>query len=103
MSVKNRRSGFRFERWRLAKAREQGGYGFRAYASKGVVDLVYVDKEGIAHLEQLKFSRVGKPRISRKELADLQAFADRFKGCPCYVSLVTKQAFKPVEVVRLNV
>jgi Holliday junction resolvase len=98
----NRRRGFSYERRRLREIRDAGGYGFRAYASKGIVDLVWVDKLGIAHLEQLKFSSKGKARISKDELADLKRFAERWRQCPCHVSLVLKNAWQEPEVIRLN-
>ena len=103
MSVRNRRRGFSYESRRLREVVKRGGYGFRAYASKGVVDLVYVDGKGIAHLEQCKFSSKNEARISSNELADLIRFARRFNGCTCVVSLVVKNAWKPVSEYRLNV
>ena len=75
---------------------------FRSFASKGIVDIIYIDRDGIGHLEQLKFSSVGRPRVSKKEREDLQRFADRFRGMSCHVSLVLKQSHKPAEVIRLN-
>ena len=99
---KNRRAGFRAERFRLKQVRDAGGYGFRAYASKGIVDIIYIDKDGIGHMEQIKYSSVGNARISKQELADLQKFADRWRGCQCHVSLVKKNAYQPWEEIRLN-
>ena len=102
MTNRNKSHGFGYERRRLREIRNAGGYGFRAFASKGIVDLVYVDAEGIAHLEQLKFSSKGKARISKQELEELKAFASQWDGKPCHVSLVIKNAYKPVEIIRLN-
>src|SRR3990172_12964611 len=99
---KNRRSGFRAERFRLKQVRDAGDYGFRAYASKGIVDIIYIDKDGIGHMEQIKYSSVGNARISKAELFDLQRFADRWRGCPVHVSVVTKNAYEPYKETRLN-
>lgn len=103
MSVRNKRRGFSYESRRLREVSSKGGYGFRAYASKGVVDIVYVDGKGIAHLEQCKYSSKGNARISSGELADLVRFAGNWLGCPCHVSLVVKNAYRPVQEYRLNV
>ena len=98
----NKSKGFSYERRRLAEVRNAGGYGFRAFGSKGIVDLVYIDGAGVGHMEQLKFSSRGKARISKAELERLKLFAKRWDGKACHVSLVIKNAWKEPEVVKLN-
>ena len=100
--MSNRSRGFSYERRRLAQIKREGGFGLRAYASNGIIDIMYVDKNGTAHLEQLKFSSRGKPRCSREELERLRTFAKRFDNTPAHVSLVLKPAHKEPEVIRLN-
>lgn len=75
----------------------------RSYASKGIVDVCYVDREGTAHLEQLKFSSKGNARISGDEFAALLGFARSFVGCPCHISLVLKNSHQKEKVYRLNI
>jgi len=101
-ATKNRRNGFSFERRRLSQAYRDGGHGTRFYASKGIVDIIYIDRDGVSHLEQLKYSSVGKARISTSELRDLCRFARRWQGCNVYVSLVLKDAYRIPEVYHLN-
>lgn len=100
---KNRRHGFSYERRRLLEAIREGGYGLRSYASGGVVDIIYVDRNGTANLEQCKFSSVGNPRIATDELGNLCKFARRWQGLPCNVSLVLKASRKEPEIYKLNV
>ena len=100
--MSNKAKGFSYERRRLKEIREAGGYGFRAFASKGIVDLVYVDGSGVGHLEQLKFSSKGKARISNAELERLKNFAKQWDGKACHVSLVIKNAWKEAVVTKIN-
>lgn len=98
----NRRKGFGFERRRLLKAIRDGGHGTRFYASKGIVDIIYVDRDGNSHLEQCKYSSVGNARISTDELRDLCRFAKRWQGLDVFVSLVMQNARQEPEVYHLN-
>jgi len=101
--MSNKAKGFSYERRRLKEVREAGGYGFRAFGSKGIVDLVYVDGAGVGHLEQLKFSSKGKAYISPKELERLKTFAKQWDGKACHVSVVLKNAYEEPKIIRLNV
>ncbi len=100
--MSNKSRGFSYERRRLAQIKREGGFGLRAFASKGIIDIMYIDKKGIAHLEQLKFSSRGKPRCSREERERLRTFAQRFDNTPAIIALVLKPAHKEPEVIRLN-
>lgn len=103
MSGRNKRAGTGFEYRRLREVDAVRGAGFRRYASKGIVDICYVDRKGIAHLEQCKYSSKGNAKISSDELATLIGFAGHFIGLPCHVSLAVKNAYKKTQVYRLNV
>lgn len=100
--MSNKTKGFSYERRRLKEVRSSGGYGFRAFGSKGIVDLVYIDGAGVGHMEQLKFSSKGKAYISPKELERLRAFAKQWDGKACHVSVVLKNAYEEPKVIRLN-
>lgn len=101
--MSNKSRGFSFERRRLKQVKDAGGYGFRAFGSKGIVDLVYIDGSGVGHMEQLKFSSKGNARISKAEMERLIQFAKQWDGKACHVSLVTKNAWQEPEVIKLNV
>lgn len=103
MSARNKRSGTGFEYRRLREVDAVTGAGFRRYASKGIVDICYVDRKGIAHLEQCKYSSKGKARISSDELATLIGFARNFIGLPVHISLAVKNYRKETQVYKLNV
>ena len=100
--MSNKTIGSSYEGRRLKDIRSSGGYGFRAFGSKGIVDLVYVDGAGVGHLEQLKFSSKGKARISNAELERLKSFAKQWDGKACHVSLVIKNFRKEAVVTKLN-
>jgi len=100
--MSNKSRGFSYERRRLKDIRNSGGYGFRAFGSKGIVDLVYIDGNGVGHLEQLKFSSKGKARISTAELERLKNFARQWDGKACHISLVIKNAWQEAKVTKLN-
>jgi len=100
--MSNKSRGFSFERRRLSWIKRNGGWGMRAFGSKGIVDLVYIDGNGVGHMEQLKFSSKGKARISKKEFESLKQFALRWDGKPCHVSLVIKNAWQKPQVTKLN-
>ena len=102
MPYSNKHRGSGFERRRLNDVKKNGGWGFRAFGSKGIVDLVYIDGNGVGHLEQLKFSSKGKARISKAEMERLKMFAKRWDGKACHVSVVIKNAWKEPEVIKLN-
>lgn len=100
--MSNRTRGFSYERRRLAQIKKEGGWGLRSYASKGPIDIIYIDKKGIAHLEQLKFSSRGKPRISSAEKERLMSFANKWNGSSAVIAIILKEAHKQPKEVRLN-
>ena len=57
MVNKNYARGFWAEDKCVKQLREAGGWAERNYASKGTLDVVSVDKEGLTHLIQVKRSR----------------------------------------------
>ena len=102
MSSKNYRSGAGFERRRINELLKTVAIrGDRNYGSKGICDLWYIDKQGKAHEEQLKYSRIRCPVISTEEFIRLIQYAMDKEG-QIEVSLVSKQSRKPVMIWILN-
>ena len=103
MVNRNYRAGAGFESRRLNQLLEDktAVKGARYYASKGICDIWYVDQNGLMHDEQLKYSRVTKPRISTEEFLRLLQYAMDVEGI-MKVSLVSKQSRKPIMVWDLN-
>ena len=68
------------------------------------LDLWWLDKNGIAHFEQLKTAKHGrKAAITSDEVAAVQQFADAFFNYnSVWVGYVLKVAHKPYEERRLN-
>ena len=71
----------------------------RFYASKGVTDVWWVDKYGIHHEAQLKYSKKN-PYISPHEMQGLRVFAREMEGI-MKVWLVKKQSRKPIIMERV--
>ena len=103
MANKNYRSGSGFERRRIRELLDKkiAVRGDRNYASKGICDLWYITKDGKAHEEQLKYSRIRNPVISTEEFLRLIQYAMDREG-QITISLVSKQARKPVMIWKLN-
>lgn len=95
---KNYVAGRNFESRFLNKLLEKGlaVKGMRFQGSKGVTDVWWVDKKGIHHEAQLKYS-VKKPYIAPHEMQELRVFARKMKGI-MNVWLVKKSAYKPVDM-----
>jgi len=101
--LSNKIIGSSYESRRLKEIKRNGGWGFRAFGSKGIVDLVYIDGAGVGHMEQLKFSSKGKAYIPPRELERLKNFAKQWDGKACHVSVVLKNAYEEPKVIKLNV
>ena len=87
MSNKNYVSGRNFE-YRIAKwLKDRGYYVVRAYASKGIFDLVATPPKDSrlsrALLIQAKYSRKDKVKISSKEKSRLASASRRYKAISC--------------------
>lgn len=96
MPNNNYRKGASFESRFIAKLLKDG-YAVKAgrfYASRGVTDVWWLDKEGRHHEAQLKFSCIKEPHIPKEELWNLRAFANKFEK-QITTWLVKKQALKP--------
>ena len=88
MANKNYVSGRGFE-YRVVKwLKDRGYYVVRAYASKGIFDLVAAPPKSSRFrgtlLIQAKYSRSGKVKISSKEKSRLAAATRRYKATSCY-------------------
>ena len=70
--------------------------GMRFQGSKGVTDVWWVDKDGVHHEAQLKYS-VKNPYIAPHEMQNLRVFAREMEGI-MKVWLVKKLAHKPVDM-----
>jgi len=107
MSNKNYVSGRNFE-YRIAKwLKDRGYYVVRAYASKGIFDLVAAPPKSSrlrgTLLIQAKYSRSGKVKISSKEKSRLAASSRRYKATCCYAyNEGRKLRFKLVNPYLLN-
>lgn len=100
MPNKNYRSGSGFEhRWCKQLLNEGYQKAVRFYASKGICDVYWVDKKGNYGEDQLKYSRVRKPKIDTDEFLRLIQYAmdSKFK-----VRLVSKQSRQPIQIWELN-
>lgn len=96
MINKNYRKGSSFESRFISKLIKDGHAvkAGRFYASRGVTDVWWLDKEGRHHEAQLKFSSIKEPYIAKEELWTLRAFANKFEK-QITTWLVKKQALKP--------
>ena len=103
MPNKNYISGRNFESRFIANLLEKGNAvkGGRFHASKGITDVWWVDKKGIHHEAQLKFSSIRRPVIGDLELNELTKFAHEMRDY-MKIWLVKKEARKPVEMELLN-
>ena len=99
MPNKNYISGRNFESRFLANLLEKGNAvkGGRFHASKGITDVWWLDKNGIHHEAQLKFSSKRRPTIGDMELQELTKFAHEMNKY-MKVWLVKKQGRKPIEM-----
>ncbi len=70
--------------------------GMRFQGSKGVTDVWWVDKDGVHHEAQLKYS-VKNPYIAPHEMQELRQFSREMNG-KIIVWLVKKQARKTIEM-----
>lgn len=69
----------------------------RFFASRGVTDVWWVDKQGRHNEAQLKYSKKRSPYISPHELVELKKFAEKFS--PYFRTwLVKREAYKPIEM-----
>lgn len=81
--------------------------GQRSFGSKGVFDCIFIDKNYITHLVQIKKAtkKTTKPKIDNKSLFDIETYIEQFnlRGIDHiwigYVLIPYRQ--KPIEV-RLN-
>ena len=99
----NYRKGASFESRFITNLLKNGDSvkGGRFFASKGITDVWWVDKEGVHNEAQLKFSSKTKPYISPHELEDLKRFARRMKSY-MKIWLVKKQSRKQIEMELLS-
>lgn len=98
MPNKNYQKGVGFEARFIAKLLKTGEAikAGRFYASKGITDVWWVDKQGQHNEAQLKYSSQKKPYISPHELITLSKFAKSVKTI-IPVWLVLKQSRKPTD------
>lgn len=103
--MSNKRIGFSAEA-RYLYNHWIGRYGgSRFFASMGLFDIIFVDKNLITRFVQLKYSTKGKPRISQKEVWDIKTWVDQ--NCLAgishiWVGYVLWQTRKEPEEIRLN-
>ena len=88
MSNKNYVSGRSYEYRVQSWLRNRGYYVVRAYASKGIFDLVATppksSKLSNPLLLQVKYSRSGKVKVSSKEKSRLASASRRYKATCCF-------------------
>lgn len=102
MTHPNKKKGNAFETRFLQKMKSIGATRIhRHYGSIGITDVEWTDKEGQKHEAQLKFSSKKTPYISQKEAEELYDYA-KSKTDGTIVWLVKKQAYKPMNMKRLN-
>lgn len=75
--MSNRRRGFAAEARYLSQNRLAQYAGTRYYASIGLFDCIFVDKNLNTRFVQVKYSTKGNPRISPKEIIDIQIWVDQ--------------------------
>jgi hypothetical protein len=99
---KNRKKiGYYYENKLIKKAYEEGGFGMRKYASLGIIDTMWVTKDGQVFLTQDKFGAT--PYISKQERERIQEFANRFKGVPnVWVGTFLKKRRQPEKREKYN-
>lgn len=73
----NRRKGFAAEARYMKKNWLSQYAGTRYYASIGLFDCVFVDKDFNTRFVQVKYSTIGKPRISQKEIIDIKIWVEQ--------------------------
>lgn len=79
--------------------------GSRYYASQGLFDIIFVDKNLHTRFVQLKYSTKKKPTISKKEIWDIKTWIDQnsLAGISnIWVGYVLWQARKDPIEIRLN-
>lgn len=103
MVNRNYRKGTSFEARFIANLIKDGAAvkAGRFYGSKGICDVWWVDKNGVHHEAQLKFSSKKKPYIPPAELLILKEFAKKMDGY-MKVWLVKKQSRRTMEIEALN-
>ena len=105
MTFKNKKKGIAAES-RYLYSNWLGRYaGSRYYASLGIFDMIFIDKDLITRFVQLKYSSNGKPKISKKEIFDIQTWIDQnsLKGVShIWVGIVLWQARTEPNEIRLN-
>lgn len=95
--------GTRYENALIKKAYDEGGFGMRKYASLGIIDCMWVDKDGKVWLVQAKFRNGAKPYINQSEVERIQEFGKRWQNnSNVWVGYFLKQAYKPEIRVKLN-
>ncbi len=75
--MSNKRKGFAAEARYLSQNRLSQYAGTRYYASMGLFDCIFVDKNLNTRFVQVKYSTKGNPRISPKEILDIQIWIDQ--------------------------
>lgn len=75
--MSNRRKGFAAEARYMYNNWLARYSGSRYYASLGLFDCVFVDKNLNIRFVQVKYSTKGNPRISPKEILDIQIWVDQ--------------------------
>jgi Holliday junction resolvase len=100
---KNYSKGASYEARFIDKLLKRGGAvkAGRFYASKGITDVWWVDKKGIHHEAQLKYSSMRKPYISPEELYVLKNHAIEMSKY-MKIWLVKKRAHEPVIMEMLS-
>ena len=103
MPNKNYIAGAAFEARFLASLLKKGHAvkGGRFYASKGITDIWWVDKNGVHHEAQLKYSAKRNPYITNDEMQSINEFAAKMNGV-MKVWLVKKQSRNPVEMELIS-
>jgi hypothetical protein len=102
----NRRSGFAAEARYMYSNWLDRYAGSRYYASMGIFDCIFVDKNFNTRFVQVKYSKIGRPRISPKEIIDIQIWIDQnsLKGVRhIWVGYVLWSSRRKPEEYRLNV
>ena len=103
--MSNKRKGFAAEARYLSQNRLSQYAGTRFFASMGLFDLIFVDNNLNTRFVQLKYSTKDNPRISPKEILDIQIWIDQnnLKGVRhIWVGYTLWSARKQPVEIRLN-
>jgi len=103
--LSNKRIGFAAEARYLSQNRLAQYAGTRYFASIGLFDCIFIDKNLNIRLVQVKYSTKGKPRISPKEIIDIKIWIDqnRLEGIShIWIGYILWQARLQPEEFRLN-